>query len=87
MRKLIKSAFLKNVIPHFIITLIFVIISLLFYYPLLSGKKLVQSDIIQYKGMSKQLNDFRIVHRAERSVCVGGQARADASFLELFFRS
>ncbi|MFL2629454.1 MAG: YfhO family protein [Flavobacteriaceae bacterium] len=59
MRKLIRSTFLKNVIPHFIITLIFVIISLVFYYPLLSGKKLVQSDIIQYKGMSKQLNDYR----------------------------
>lgn len=59
MRKLIRSSFFKNVIPHFIITLIFVIISLIFYYPLLSGKKLVQSDIVQYKGMSKQLNDFR----------------------------
>ena len=59
MRKLIKSSFFKNVIPHFIITLIFVIISLMFYYPLLSGKKLVQSDIVQYKGMSKQLNDYR----------------------------
>ena len=59
MRKLIKSSFFKNVIPHFIITLIFVLISLIFYYPLLSGKKLVQSDIVQYKGMSKQLNDYR----------------------------
>ena len=47
MRKLIRSTFLKNVIPHFIITLIFVIISLLFYYPLLSGKKLVQSSYFE----------------------------------------
>ena len=65
MRKLIKSSFFKTVIPHFIITQTFVIISLLFYYPLLSGKKLVQSDIVQYKGMSKQLNDFRISNGEE----------------------
>ena len=65
MRKLIKSSFFKKVIPHFIITQTFVIISLLFYYPLLSGKKLVQSDIVQYKGMSKQLNDYRNLNGEE----------------------
>ena len=65
MRKLIKSSLFKTVIPHFIITQIFVIISLIFYYPLLSGKKLVQSDIVQYKGMSKQLSDYRNLNGEE----------------------
>jgi len=59
MKKLINSNVLKSILPHFIISLIFVIISLIFYYPLLSGKKLIQSDIIQYNGMSKQLKDYR----------------------------
>ena len=58
------SHFRRGSIPReitfvFIISLIFVIISLIFYYPLLSGKKLIQSDIIQYNGMSKQLKDYR----------------------------
>ena len=36
-----------------------IIISLTFYYPVLSGKTLLQSDIRQYEGMSKQLKDYR----------------------------
>lgn len=33
--------------------------SLSFYYPVLSGKTLLQSDIRQYEGMSRQLKDYR----------------------------
>ena len=46
-------------LPHSVIIISFVIISLLFYYPLLSGKVLFQSDIRQYNGMSRQLKDYR----------------------------
>ncbi|MEK9613440.1 MAG: YfhO family protein [Flavobacteriaceae bacterium] len=34
-------------------------LSLLFYYPLLSGKTLIQSDIRQYEGMARQLKEHR----------------------------
>ena len=46
-------------LPHSVIIISFAIISLLFYYPLLSGKVLFQSDIRQYDGMSRQLKDYR----------------------------
>ena len=35
-------------------------ISLLYFSPVLQGKKILQNDIIQYSGMAKQQNDFRI---------------------------
>ena len=34
-------------------------ISLIFYYPLLDGKKLFQSDINQYEGMSREIQENR----------------------------
>ena len=59
MKKWTKTALSSGVIPHVIITFGFALLALLFYYPLLSGKTLLQSDIRQYDGMSRQLKDFR----------------------------
>lgn len=39
----------------------FVVISLLYFNPVLSGKQIFQSDIKHYIGMAKQQNDFREV--------------------------
>lgn len=50
---------IKRILPHLLILIGFVIISLLYFSPLLQGKKIFQSDIMQYIGMSKQQNDFR----------------------------
>jgi hypothetical protein len=44
---------------HGLVVLGFGFISLLFYYPVLSGKVLLQSDIRQYEGMSRQLKEYR----------------------------
>ena len=60
MKKWINTALSSGIIPHVIITLGFILLALLFYYPLLSGKTLLQSDIRQYDGMSRQLKDFRL---------------------------
>ena len=59
MRKSNKSILHFAFIPHLVIIISFAIISLLFYYPLLSGKVLFQSDIRQYEGMSRQLKNHR----------------------------
>ena len=59
MRKSNKSILHFAFIPHLVIIISFAIISLLFYYPLLSGKVLFQSDIRQYDGMSRQLKNYR----------------------------
>ncbi|MBD0825361.1 YfhO family protein [Aestuariibaculum marinum] len=50
---------LKKVLPHLLVVIGFVIVALAYFNPVLKGKKIFQSDIMQYIGMSKQQNDFR----------------------------
>ena len=51
---------IKNTIPYVIAILIFVIASVLYFNPVLKGEKIKQSDITQFKGMSKEIADYRI---------------------------
>ncbi len=50
---------LKPFFPHLLALLGFIAISLVYFYPVLQGKKLYQSDIAQFVGMAKEQNDFR----------------------------
>ena len=50
---------INKLYPHFLAILGFVIVSLIYFYPVLQGKKIYQSDIAQYTGMAKEQNDFR----------------------------
>ncbi|MCW5520511.1 hypothetical protein J1N09_11710 [Aureitalea sp. L0-47] len=50
---------LKGFLPHIIVLILFVIASLAYFNPVLQGKKIFQSDIVQYTGMAKQQNDYR----------------------------
>src|SRR5574343_383478 len=50
---------LQKFYPHFLAIFGFILISLLYFYPVLQGKKIYQSDIVQYTGMAKEQNDFR----------------------------
>ncbi|WP_417443973.1 YfhO family protein [Joostella sp.] len=50
---------LKKILPHFVVFLVFILISLIYFSPVLQGKKIFQSDIVQYIGMSKERNDFK----------------------------
>lgn len=49
----------KRFLPHLFVLAGFIIISLLYFNPVLQGKEIFQSDIVQYIGMSKQHTDFR----------------------------
>lgn len=49
----------KRIAPYIIAVILFVIISLAYLNPLLEGKKLRQGDITRFKGMSKEVVDFR----------------------------
>lgn len=49
----------KKYFPHILIIIGFIVISLAYFSPVLSGKQIFQSDIMQYIGMSKQQTDFR----------------------------
>ena len=51
--------------PHAIAILGFVLVSLIYFYPVLQGKQIFQSDIAQYTGMAKEQNDFRAIENAE----------------------
>ncbi len=51
--------YLKDFLPHLVVLLLFVVASLLYFSPVLQGKMIYQSDIVQYNGMAKKQNDFR----------------------------
>ena len=56
---------LRFLLPHVLVTLLFAAISLLYFYPVLSGKALVQSDIVQFKGMQRQVLEHRATFNEE----------------------
>ena len=51
--------------PHALAILGFVLTSLIYFYPVLQGKQISQSDIAQYTGMAKEQNDFRASDHVE----------------------
>ena len=51
----------KKFSPHLIVILLFVGISFTYFSPLLQGKLLNMADFTHYKGMSKEVTDFRKV--------------------------
>ena len=52
---------IKNSIPHILSVTLFAVLSMAYFYPLLSGKAIVQSDIQQFQGMQRQV----VEHRAD----------------------
>lgn len=48
----------KKYIPYLVAVLAFVLISIIYFYPVMEGKVLRQSDIEQFKGMSKEITDY-----------------------------
>ncbi|MEN8187389.1 MAG: YfhO family protein [Bacteroidota bacterium] len=55
----------KKILPYLIAILTFVVISLAYFSPVLDGKELFQSDIAQFRGMSKEIRDFREANNEE----------------------
>ncbi|GAA4049139.1 YfhO family protein [Flavobacterium chungnamense] len=56
---------LQKLYPHILAICGFVLIALIYFYPVLQGKKISQSDIVQYTAMAKEQNDFRASENAE----------------------
>ena len=59
MRRLIKGYLNRRLVVDILIIFSFCIISLIYFNPLLSGKKIKQSDIDQFSGMSRQIVEHR----------------------------
>jgi hypothetical protein len=60
-----KNFDIKSIIPYVAGILIFLVITFAFFNPLFNGKQLRQGDIINHKGMSKEIADFRQAHPGE----------------------
>jgi hypothetical protein len=54
-----KNISFKKVAPYLAAILLFIVITFAFFSPLLEGKRIFQSDIAQYLGMSKEIVDYR----------------------------
>lgn len=49
----------KKILPHLLVVIGFIVVALLYFSPVLSGKRIYQNDIKLYEGMAKQHRDFR----------------------------
>ncbi len=54
-----KKKILNTLAPYLVAIFVFIGITLVYFSPLLEGKKLKQHDIAMFKGMSKEIADFR----------------------------
>lgn len=52
------SLHIKRFLPHLLVLLGFVVLSLAYFSPVLQGKKIYQSDILHYIGMAEQHKEF-----------------------------
>lgn len=50
---------IKKIMPFVIAIVVFIIAALLYFSPVLQGKKIQQSDISQFIGSSKEISDYR----------------------------
>lgn len=50
---------LKKILPYIAALGIFVMASLVYFHPVLKGEQMVQSDITQFRGMAKEIQDYR----------------------------
>ncbi|MGB0879619.1 MAG: YfhO family protein [Polaribacter sp.] len=56
---------LNKFLPYGIGIIIFIIASLVYFHPVLKGEKISQSDITQFRGMSKEIVDYRTATHKE----------------------
>lgn len=49
----------KSILPHLLVLLGFIVVSILYFSPVTKGQKILQSDITQYVGMAQQQKAFK----------------------------
>ncbi|HVA98492.1 MAG TPA: YfhO family protein [Bacteroidia bacterium] len=49
----------KKFLPHIVAIVIFIAITLAYFHPLLNGMQMKQGDITNFKGISKEITDYR----------------------------
>lgn len=63
--KIFSMEKLKPYFAHIIAFLGFILVSLIYFYPVLQGKEIFQNDIVQYIGMARETNEHREVFQEE----------------------
>lgn len=53
------KSLIKSILPHLVAVVVFIVVSFAYFSPLLEGKRIQQSDIVQFTGMSKEIVDYR----------------------------
>jgi len=56
---------MKKYIPYLIAIIIFAVVSVTYFSPILEGQQILQSDIVQFKGSAKEIADFRTKNNKE----------------------
>jgi len=56
---------IKKYLPYIAAVVLFALLTLIYFRPLLGGKELKQGDIDRHKGMSKEIADFREKNNSE----------------------
>jgi len=56
---------LKSLLPHGVALIIFVVFASVYFSPLFTGYNLIQNDINQFKGMSKEIVDQRVMNETD----------------------
>ena len=54
-----KKFEISKIYPYLAAIAIFLVVTLIYFSPLLEGKKILQSDIVNFKGVSKEIVDHR----------------------------
>jgi hypothetical protein len=60
-----KDNFLKSAVPHLAAVLIFTVLSFVYFYPVLEGKKINAHDTKVFEGSSREIRDFRAEYGKE----------------------
>ena len=55
----------KKLIPYVAGIIIFILVTIMFFNPLIDGKRLKQTDVSNHEGMSKEIADYRAAHNGE----------------------
>jgi len=50
---------IKKITPYIVALIVFIFVAILYFSPILEGKKIQQGDITQFIGSSKEIVDFR----------------------------
>ncbi len=54
-----KTFSFKQILPYLAAVVLFLVITFVYFSPLLEGKQMQQSDIVHHRGMAKEIMDFR----------------------------